>query len=115
MKATDSDFVLSIKTIIGAILNGSSVKQAFAFHCEIKPRFLDFIRSPHGHRVLCIDGKLDRLCEGKVSAGRYRTVIFLRNNAAPRAVKDAQMGIAQEIVRQPADGKRFKFPVSISS
>src|ERR1700730_1973218 len=115
MKATDSDFVFSIKTIICAILNSSSVEQTFALHCEIKPRFLDLIRSPHGHRILCIHGKLDRFCERKVSTGRYGTVISLWNNAAARAVKDAQMGIAQEIVRQPADGKRFKFPIPISS
>src|SRR6267143_5875902 len=115
MKATDSHFIFSIKTIVGAILDGSSVEQAFAFHSQIKPNFVDLIRSPHGHRILCIDGKLDRFCERKVSAGRYGTVIPLRNNAAARSVKDAQMGVVQEIVRQPADGKRFKFPILISS
>src|SRR3984893_11627007 len=115
MKATDRDFVLSIKTVVGAIFNGSSVEQTFALHCEIKPRFLDLIRSPHGHRILCIHGKLDRFCKRKVSTGRYGTVISLWNNAAARAVKDAQMGIAQEIVRQPANRKRFKFPIPIPS
>src|SRR6267378_4635736 len=99
MKATDSHFIFSIKTIVGAILDGSSVEQAFAFHSEVKPNFVDLIRTPHGHRVLCIDGKLDRLCQGKVSADRYGPVILLRNNATPRAFKDAQMGIAQEVAR----------------
>ena len=115
MKATDSDFVFLIETVVGAIFNGSSVEQAFALHCEIKRRFLDLIGPPHRHRILCIHGKFDRFCERKVSAGRYGTFISLWNNATARAVKDAQMGIAQEIVREPADGKRFKFPVPISS
>ena len=54
-------------------------------------------------------------CESKVSAGRYGAFIRSGNKAAARAVKDAQMGIAHEIVRQPADRKRFKFPIPISS
>ena len=115
MKATDSDFVFLIETVVGAIFNGSSVEQAFALHCEIKRRFFDLIRPPHGHRILCIHGKLDRFCERKVSADRYGTFILLWNNAAARAVKDAQMRIAEEIVRQPADRKRFKFPIPIFS
>src|ERR1700730_2699227 len=115
MKTTDSDFVFTIKTVVGAIFNGSSVEQAFALHCEIKPRFLDLVRPPHGHRILCIHGKLDRFCERKVSAGRYGTVILLWNDAAARGVQDAQMGIAQEIVRQPANGEGFKFPILVPS
>ena len=115
MKATDSDFVFLIETVVGAIFNGSSVEQAFALHCEIKRRFLDLIRPPHGHRILCIHGKLDRFCERKVSADRYGTFILLWKNAAARAVKDAQMRIAEEIVRQPADGKRFEFPILVLS
>ena len=116
MKATDSDFVFLIETVIGAIFNGSSVEQVrLRFTARSNAACLDLIRSPHGHRILCIHGKLDRFCERKVSAGRDGTFIILWNNAAARAVKDAQMGIAQEIVRQPADGKRFKFPIPISS
>ena len=61
----------------------------------------------------CIHGKLDRFCERKVSAGRYGTFIVFWKNAAARAVKDAQMRIAEEIARQPADGKRFKFPILV--
>src|SRR4029077_2141495 len=115
MKATDSDFVFLIETVVGAIFNGSSVEQAFALHCEIKRRFFDLVRPPHRHRILCIYGKLDRFCERKVSPDRHGTFIPLWKNAAARAVKDAQMGIAQEIVRQPAKLKSFKFPIPISS
>ena len=115
MKATDSDFVFSIKTVVGAILNSSSVEQAFAFYCEIKSRFFDLVRSPHGHRILLIHSKLDRLVERKVSAGRYGTIIILWKKAAAHAVKDAQMGIAHEIVRKPADGEGFKLPILVLS
>ena len=40
MKTTDSDFVFSIETVVGAIFNGSSVEQLFAFHSEIERRLV---------------------------------------------------------------------------
>ena len=37
------------------------------------------------------------------------------NNAAGRAIEDAQMGIAHEIMRKPADGEGFKLPILVLS
>jgi hypothetical protein len=115
MEAIDGDSILSVKTVIGAIFNGSSIEQTQALHSQIKALFADLVGSPHTHGIFGVHSQLDRFIELKVSPDGQRTNIPLWKNATTHAIKNAKMGIGREIVRQPAYGKGFKFSILVSS
>jgi hypothetical protein len=115
MEAIDGDSILSVKTVIGAILNGSSIEQTQALHSQIKTLFADLVGSPHTHCIFSVLGQLDRFIERKVSPDGQGTNIQLWENATTQALKNAKIGNGREIVRQPADGKGFKFSILVSS
>ncbi len=113
MEAIDGDSILSVKTVFGAIFNGSSIEQTQALNSQIKALFADLVGAPHTHGIFGVHSQLDRFIELKVSG--QRTNIPLWKNATTHALKNAKMGIGREIVRQPAYGKGFKFSILVSS
>ena len=56
--------------------------------------------------------ELDRFFKVKIPPWRYGTVISLRDDATNGTLKDTEVRISREIVWQPADGVRFKVPLS---
>jgi hypothetical protein len=91
MEAIDGNSILSIKAVIGAIFNGSSIEQAQALHAQIKAFFADLVRSPHAHRSFSVHRQLDGFIELKVSPDGQGTSIPLWKNATTHALKNAKM------------------------
>jgi len=110
MEAIDRDSIFAIKAVIGPITDSSSVQQLHPFYPKIKRLFLDLVGSPHAHSIFGVNRKLQRLLQREVSPDGDRTFVPIWINAAAEAIENAQMRISIEIVRQPADCKRFKIP-----
>jgi hypothetical protein len=70
MEAIDGDSILSVKTVIRAIFNGSSIEQTQALNSQIKAFFADLVGSPHTHCTFGVHSQFDRFIELKVSPDR---------------------------------------------
>jgi hypothetical protein len=88
MEAIDGDSILSVKTVIGAIFNGSSIEQTQALHSQIKALFADLVGSPDTHGIFGVHSQLDRFIELKVSPDGQKTNIpFWKKCDYPRPQK----------------------------